>query len=60
MADYRLLDRAVVNELKRFHEPHLFLRGLIQWMGYPSTVVEFQGAPRSSGVSKYSWRRTYL
>ncbi len=45
MADYRLLDRAVVHELKRFHEPHLFLRGLIQWMGYPSTVVRFHGAP---------------
>ena len=59
MADYRLLDRAVVNELKRFHEPHLFLRGLVQWMGYPSTVVRFHGAPRSSGASKYSWRRMF-
>jgi dolichol-phosphate mannosyltransferase len=59
MADYRLLDRAVVNELKRFREPHLFLRGLIQWMGYPAAVVQFHGAPRSSGVTKYSWRRMF-
>ncbi|MFQ5743844.1 MAG: glycosyltransferase family 2 protein [Acidobacteriota bacterium] len=57
MADYRLLDRTVVNELKRFHEPELFLRGLIQWMSFPSSTVEFRAPARSSGDTKYSWRR---
>lgn len=57
MADFRLLDRIVVDELVRFREPELFLRGLIQWMGFPSTTIEFRAPSRASGATKYSWRR---
>ena len=57
MADFRLLDRIVVDELVRFREPQLFLRGLIQWMGFPSTTIEFHAPERTSGSTKYSWRR---
>lgn len=57
MADFRLLDRIVVDELVCFRETDLFLRGLIQWMGFSSTTIEFHAPKRASGATKYSWRR---
>jgi glycosyltransferase involved in cell wall biosynthesis len=57
MADFRLLDRQVVDELLQFQEGHLFLRGLIQWIGYPYSKVEFQCRDRFSGKSKYNLPR---
>ncbi|MCI0551030.1 MAG: glycosyltransferase family 2 protein [Anaerolineae bacterium] len=57
MADFRLLDRQVVNELLRLKEGALFLRGLVHWIGYSNSSVPFQCGSRSSGVSKYNFRR---
>jgi glycosyltransferase involved in cell wall biosynthesis len=55
MADFRLLDRQVVNEIVRLKEGALFLRGLVRWVGYPSSKVEFLAAPRFSGSTKYTF-----
>ncbi len=57
LADFRLLDRSVVRELRRFREPHLFLRALVQWVGHAQATVPFDAPRRASGESKYSWRR---
>lgn len=57
MADFRLLDRQVVEQLLQFKEGGLFLRGLVHWVGYPSTNVHFQCRDRFSGKSKYSFRK---
>ena len=55
MADFRLLDRQVADELIQLKESGLFLRGLVQWIGYPSSKVEFQCSQRFSGQSKYTF-----
>ncbi len=55
MADFRLLDREVLDRILQFREAGLFLRGIVQWVGYPSATVEFQSANRFSGVSHYSF-----
>jgi len=57
MADYRLLDRAVVDELMKFSEQGLFLRGIVNWVGYKSSKLEFVCGTRYSGESKYTFRR---
>lgn len=54
MADFRLMDRQVVDQLIKFRENGLFLRGLVQWVGYPNSSVVFQCDERFSGTSKYT------
>ncbi len=57
MADFRLLDRQVVDSLLSCEEEGFFLRGLVQWIGFPSSKVGFECEPRHSGVTKYNLRR---
>lgn len=57
IADFRLLDRKVVDALKQFSENHLFLRGLIPWMGFRQTSVHFEPADRHKGTTKYTFTR---
>jgi len=54
MADFRLLDRQVLDEILLFREEGLFLRGIVQWIGYESTTLSYQCRERFSGTSKYT------
>jgi glycosyltransferase involved in cell wall biosynthesis len=56
-ADFRLLDRQVVDQLLRLREDGLFLRGLVHWVGFPSATVEFTCGERFAGRSKYNLGR---
>jgi glycosyltransferase involved in cell wall biosynthesis len=57
MADFRLLDRQVLNSVLQFQEQGLFLRGLVQWVGYSSATVEYHSQARYSGTTKYTLGR---
>lgn len=54
MADFRLLDRQVLDEILQFREEGLFLRGIVQWIGYESATLSYQCQERFSGTSKYT------
>ncbi|MBN9519090.1 glycosyltransferase family 2 protein [bacterium] len=56
-ADFRLLSRRAADELGRLREPHRYVRGMVQWLGFPAAEVPFEPAPRQGGVSKYTLRR---
>lgn len=56
-ADFRLLDRKVVNTLKQFKENDLFLRGAISWVGFRQCRIMYEPAARYAGRSKYSFRK---
>jgi dolichol-phosphate mannosyltransferase len=56
-ADFRLMDRQVVDSILQLREEGLFLRGLVNWVGYPASSVTFQSADRFSGVSQYTLRK---
>jgi polyisoprenyl-phosphate glycosyltransferase len=57
LADFRLLDRKAVHELLRFNEEGLFLRGLTEWIGFPSCAIPYQAGERACGRSQYSLRK---
>ena len=56
-ADFCLLDRQVLDELLKFEEEGLFLRGLVHWVGYATASVPFECGERHSGTSKYGLRK---
>ena len=56
-ADFRLLDRRVIEHLREFKEVNLFLRGLVPLVGFKSTTVKYDISERTAGVSKYPLRK---
>jgi len=52
--DFRLLDRRVVDELKRFPEGNGFLRGLVALVGFNQTSVFFDRPRRFAGKGSYN------
>jgi len=56
-ADYQLLDRRVVDALLQFRDRQPFLRGLVAWLGFPSTLLEYSAPARAAGKSGYSFRK---
>jgi dolichol-phosphate mannosyltransferase len=56
-ADYRLLDRKVVETLKGMKERSRFLRGLISWVGYKQEFVPYKAEARVAGTTKYTFSR---
>jgi polyisoprenyl-phosphate glycosyltransferase len=53
-ADFRLLDRSVVDALRQCGERTKFLRGLINWAGFRSVSIPYRPQQRFQGNSKYS------
>lgn len=51
--DFRLLDRAVVEEVKKYREHDRFLRGMITYVGFNQTAVQFDRDERLAGKSGY-------
>jgi dolichol-phosphate mannosyltransferase len=56
-ADFRLLDRKVVDIIKQFQESPLFFRGIISWVGFRKYAIEYAPQKRYTGQSKYSIRK---
>jgi glycosyltransferase involved in cell wall biosynthesis len=56
-ADYQLLDRAVVDAVLRFRDRYPFLRGLVGWLGFPATRIEYVAPVRYRGSSGYTLRK---
>jgi glycosyltransferase involved in cell wall biosynthesis len=51
--DFRLMDRKVVEELKKMREHHRFIRGMVSWVGYKQIPMLYKRQPRYAGKSKY-------
>lgn len=53
-ADFRFMSRRVVEELARYGERNLYLRGIIPMIGFKSTTVDDVISEREAGESKYT------
>jgi glycosyltransferase involved in cell wall biosynthesis len=56
-ADYQLLDRVVVDAVVQFRDRYPFLRGLVGWLGFPSTTIEYVAPERNAGTTGYTFRK---
>jgi len=41
--------------VRQLREQHRFMKGLFAWVGYPTTCVLYDRAPRYAGVTKWSY-----
>lgn len=53
--DFRLMDRVVVEAIKRLPERSRFMKGLFAWVGYPSVGVDYVRPERAAGETKFSY-----
>lgn len=58
-ADFRLVDRKVLNEFNRLTERDRFIRALIPWLGFKHTAVTFTAHKRLHGTSKYNFTKMF-
>ncbi|QRN82422.1 glycosyltransferase family 2 protein [Chloroflexota bacterium] len=56
-ADFRLLSKRAAQALISMPEYHRFLRGMIGWIGFKSTILQFDPPPRIGGQSKYTVKK---
>lgn len=56
-SDFRLLDRKALSVLLRFAGTDRFLRGSVNWMGFPSRSLHYQVGERAAGTSAYNLSR---
>ena len=73
VSDFRLVDKKVIDSVRKLTEYNRFYRGFFAWVGFKSTGVEFERQERKMGAhfpplpsqvhrllcfsSKYSWAR---
>jgi len=55
--DFRLMNRPVVEALKQMPENHRFIRGMVSWVGFRQTCVEYVRQARVSGTTKYPLKK---
>lgn len=55
--DFRLMDRKVVEQMKNIREKNRFVRGLVSWVGFRQTAVEYEREERFAGETKYPLKK---
>ncbi|MDS0526127.1 glycosyltransferase family 2 protein [Clostridium sp. SHJSY1] len=55
--DFRLIDRRVCDALNSLPEKNRFVRGLVSWLGFKQTSVEFVRQERFAGETKYPLKK---
>lgn len=56
-ADYRLMSKRALDNLFKFNEVNLFLRGIVPLIGFKSTIVTYERHERFAGESKYPLKK---
>ena len=57
--DFRLMDRKVVEAIRRMRERARFMKGIYSWVGFKSEAVEFDVTERVGGKSSFSPGRLF-
>lgn len=59
MADFRLIDRKIVNIINNLGERHKFYRGLVNWVGFKTCAIQYSANKRFRGASVYTFRKMF-
>jgi dolichol-phosphate mannosyltransferase len=58
-ADFRLMDKKIIDELKRWNEQNLFFRGIIPWLGFKQYTFSYYPDKRHAGETKYTLKKMF-
>lgn len=53
-ADFRLVNRRVIEEIRKMPETNMFFRGMVSYVGFKQTAVRYHREAREADVSKYN------
>lgn len=57
VGDFRLIDKKVCNSMKSLPERARYVRGLVSWVGFNQTSIEYKREKRFAGKTKYPLRK---
>jgi dolichol-phosphate mannosyltransferase len=57
VGDFRLMSRRVVEYFKELREKDRFVRGLVSWIGFKQTGVQYSRDKRYAGETKFPYRK---
>lgn len=55
--DFRLIDKKIADHLRALNEKHPYIRGLVSWLGYKQTAVEYNRQGRFAGSTNYPFKK---
>ncbi len=55
--DFRLFDRKVLEAFRKVTERERMFRGILDWMGFRRSYVEFHASARAEGKAGYTYRK---
>jgi polyisoprenyl-phosphate glycosyltransferase len=59
VGDFRLIDRQVVDLLNKLPRKEPYVRGMIAYLGFKHTFIDFKRPKRNQGETKYSVRKMF-
>jgi dolichol-phosphate mannosyltransferase len=55
--EFRLVDRRMMDEFKRFREKGKYIRGIFSWVGFKQVPLYYKRDPRFAGETKFPFRK---
>lgn len=55
VGDFRLMTKQVVTEIISLQENQLFMKGLMSWVGFETTVINYTRPSRKEGKTKFNY-----
>ncbi len=55
--DFRLMNRNALNEFLKMRETNRFVRGMVAWIGFKQTFIEYDRESRFAGTTKYPLKK---
>jgi polyisoprenyl-phosphate glycosyltransferase len=57
VGDFRLMSRRATDQLRNLRETDRFVRGLVSWIGFRQTGIEYEREARFAGETKYPFKK---
>jgi polyisoprenyl-phosphate glycosyltransferase len=55
--DFRLMDRVALDQFLKMRESYRFVRGMVAWIGFNQTYIEYDRDSRFAGETKYPLKK---